>query len=666
MLQKMRKSGIKLVDLIVDSHTTGPVMLAITVGIGAGFGAVIFRHLIDSAHSVFFGGLSGLSGFVGKYYLILVPAAGGLIVGPLIYFFAREAKGHGVPEVMQAVALRGGRIRPRVAVVKSLASAITIGSGGSVGREGPIVQIGSTLGSTLGQILRLPDQRVRMLVASGAAGGISATFNAPIAGVLFALEVILGEFSARSFGLVVLASVSANVISRTILGDVPAFVIPQYSLRSPWEIVFYFLLGIVAAVAAQTFVRSLYKIEDIWDGWHIREYVKPALGGLIIGAIGIWFPQIFGVGYEAMEQALGGDMIVTTLILLVVIKIVATSITIGSGGSGGVFAPSLFIGSMLGGAFGIMVHGMFPSITAASGAYALVGMAAVFAGASHAPITAILIVFEMTNDYRIILPLMTAVVTSTLIAQMLSRETIYTLKLRRQGIDLRAKNRINLMETILVSEAMTTDFETVRDTTPASELITRLTETGHHGFPVVDENGDLVGMVTLSDIEDAVADEEAANLLVEDIMTRALIVAYLDETLEEALRGFGARDVGRLPVVERRSPRKIIGLLRRGDVISAYGQASLEHADVISRIERMKVETGPNIRFVDIRIGPSSKSMEKMVNELTLPKGSILVSIRRDGRIVIPHGSTRIMQGDLVIALTRRDEEQSLREALDR
>ena len=665
MLDRIRNLGRGLIRPLMESHTTGPILLAIVTGIGAGFGAVVFRWLIATAHNLLFGGLAGPLAFMGKYYVILVPAAGGLFVGPLIYLFAREARGHGVPEVMQAVALRGGRIRPRVAVVKSLASAVSIGSGGSVGREGPIVQIGSTIGSALGQLLRLPDQRVRVLVASGAAGGIAATFNAPIAGVLFALEVILSEFSARAFGLVVLASVSASIISRTLLGNQPAFAIPAYSLKSPWEMPLYFLLGILAAFVALGFVRTLYKMEDVWDGWGASELWKPAIGGLAIGTIGVWFPQIFGVGYESIESALGGRMLLTAMLAILVVKILATSITIGSGGSGGVFAPSLFIGAMLGGAFGILAHGLWPGITAVSGAYALVGMAAVFAGAAHAPITAILIVFEMTNDYRIILPLMTAVVTATLISQRLSRETIYTLKLRRRGIDIHARRRVNLMETIPVSEAMTTDFEAVTDRTPVSELVEKFTQTGHHGFPVVADDGDLIGIVTLSDLEETVVDEET-DLLVEDIMTRSLLLAYPDETLEEALRRFGARDVGRLPVVDRANPRKIVGILRRSDIISAYSRASLQHAELLARIERMKVETGPEVKFVEVEVSAASESVNKKVAELILPRESVLVSIRRKGMTIIPHGDTVIRPGDRIIALVKRSDERRVVQALHR
>jgi CIC family chloride channel protein len=354
-----------LLDRWQPPETGVLIATAVIVGLGGGLGAVAFRWLINSFTHIFFDVMQNWLSFMGPAYVILVPAIGGLLVGPMIYFFAREAKGHGVPEVMEAIALRGGRIRPVVVVVKSLASSLCIGSGGSVGREGPIVQIGSALGSTLGQTLKLSDERIRNLVACGAAAGIAATFNAPIAGVIFALEVILGEFSVRYFSTVVISSVTASVVGRIAFGDVPAFVVPQYSLVSPWELLLYVLLGILAGLVALLFVRTLYWFEDISDAWRFPEYVKPAVGGLLVGVLGFYLPQVFGVGYEAMEDALLGKMLLGTMGLLILAKVLATSLTIGSGGSGGVFAPSLFIGAMLGGAFGTLAHQTLPGITAA-------------------------------------------------------------------------------------------------------------------------------------------------------------------------------------------------------------------------------------------------------------------------------------------------------------
>ncbi|UCG83393.1 MAG: chloride channel protein [Dehalococcoidia bacterium] len=564
------KSRIRrFISRLTASETAMGTTLATIVGVAAGLGAVAFRELIAAVQSLFFDGGERVFGDAGRYYVILIPVIGGLIVGLIVYYFAREAKGHGVPEVMVAVAERGGRIRPRVAVAKTLASGICIGTGGSVGREGPIVQIGSSIGSTLGQWLRLPEGWVKTLVACGAAGGISATFNAPIAGVLFAHEVILGRFISRSFGSVVISSVVADIVAHSFLGDTQSFMVPAYELLSAWEIPVYALLGIAAGFIALLFIYVLYKTEDIFDNWRFPPYLKPAVGGIFIGAIGYFYTDLFGVGYGGVENALLGNIALSTLLIMGVLKIIATSITIGSGGSGGVFAPSLFLGAMFGGAFGDAAHRLFPTFTSISGAYAVVGMAAVFAGAARAPITAIIIIFEMTRDYDIILPLMLAVAFSTVVARTLNRETIYTTKVRRAGIDLEQYQDAGLLGTITVGQAMTRDYPTVSTEMPVVELMAKLSETGHHGFPVVDEEGRLFGVVTLADIQSSIK-EESTDLKVKDITTTSPIVAYPDQSIQRALLQLGARDVGRIPVVDREDRTKLLGILRRHDIINAY------------------------------------------------------------------------------------------------
>ncbi|MBI2202095.1 MAG: chloride channel protein, partial [Armatimonadetes bacterium] len=360
------------------------VFLSLCIGVGAGFGGYGFRWLIGFVQNGFWKQGASLVPWA-ALSTVLIPAVGGALVGPLVYFLARETKGHGVPEVMLAVAEEQGRMRFRVVFVKALASALCIGTGGSAGREGPIVQIGAALGSTLGQLTKVPVEILRTLVAAGAAGGISATFNAPIAGVFFSLEVILRDFSARAFSLVVLASVTATVISRALLGQNPAFFVPPYELLSPWELLLYAGLGVLTALVAKAFTWSLYRCEDLFEAWRFPEYLKPVAGGLCVGAIGLAFPQVFGVGYETLEVALRGHLAPVLMGALLVAKIAATSLTLGSGGSGGIFSPTLFLGAMLGGALGSFFHSLFPVITAPSGAYALVGMAAVFAGAAQTP-----------------------------------------------------------------------------------------------------------------------------------------------------------------------------------------------------------------------------------------------------------------------------------------
>ncbi len=555
------------------------IILSIIVGLGAGFGAIAFRWLIRSFHQVFFGGMGNTLGFLGQYYVILVPAIGGLVVGCIIYFTKTgETKGHGVPEVMEAVWRRGGLIRPKVAAVKVLASSICLGSGGSAGREGPIVQIGSGIGSTVAQWVRLPEDLIKTMVACGAAAGISATFNAPIGGIFFALEVILHRVISPRLGFVVLSSVVADVIGHIFLGDFRTFHIPmQYTLNSYSELPLYILLGAFCAFVAILLTRSLYKIEDGFNALRLPAYLKPALGGIAIGLIGFYNPYLFGVGYEAIDQVLLGQIGLLTLVALLFLKILATSSTLGSGGSGGIFAPSLFMGAMLGGLFGEIAHGFLPDVVAPSGAYALVGMAAVFAGATQAPITSFLILFEMTRDYAIILPLLLAVLVSTLLARQLSRETIYTLKLVRRGVTMRPAEEAEFLEGLTVGDVMTRNYPTVSTQMSIPELIEKLNRTGHHGLPVVDENGHLYGMVTLTDVESKITGD-IKQLTVADIATRKLITAYPDQLLSELVEhlGMGTSEVPRIPVVSRQAPTHLLGILRRQDIIKGYAKTVAE------------------------------------------------------------------------------------------
>jgi len=644
----------------LDRHgvsESGVIMLtALVIGVGGGLGAVIFRWLIGSMQTLAYDGLGSLLAGIAPYHLLIIPALGGAIFGPLIYYFAREAKGHGVPEVMEAVALHGGRIRPQVALVKSLASAICIGAGGSVGREGPIAQIGSALGSTLGQMLKLSDERIRNLVACGAAAGISATFNAPIAGAMFALEMILGQLHALYFGAVVISAVTADVITHAFIGDERAFAVPAYTMVSPWELLLYTLMGILAAVGAVAFTRLLYLSEDLWDGLHFPEAFKPVLGGLVLGVVGILtakvdgFPRAFGVGYESISQTLFGQLALQVTLTLFVAKLLTTVITLGSGGSGGIFAPSLFMGAMMGYVFGQAANYFFPTITAPAGAYALVGMSAFFAGAAHAPVTAILILFEMTNDYQIILPLMLATVISTLISRVISHESIYTLKLARRGIHLDQGQDIDVMQVVTVGEAMTTDIDALSMDMPLEELANEFDRTHHHGFPVVDDKGNLVGMVSLQDLEQAKARGSLEGKTVADIATTEnLLVIYPHEMMWKALRLLGTRNLGHLPVVEKEGSRKLVGVVRRSDIVRAYTRAITKRAHHQHRAEVLRLGRLDSTSFEHIELTTESPVVGQQIKEISLPQDCLIVSVRRGRKLRIPRGDTTFQSGDRLL-----------------
>jgi chloride channel protein, CIC family len=654
---------LRVLQRLSPSEAQILVATGLVVGVGAGLGAVAFRYLINGFTFVFFDGLRpALATVLGPAAVVPLPALGGLIYGPLIYFFAREAKGHGVPEVMLAVAQKGGRIRPAVVVVKALASALCIGSGGSVGREGPIVQIGSALGSSIGQVFRLSDERMRTLVACGAAGGIAATFNAPIAGVFFALEVILGEFTTRAFGVVVISSVTASVIGRAVFGDVAAFPVPAFELVNVGEFGLYALLAVLAGAVGVGFSRTLYAFEDVFDAIPMPEYLKPVPGGLLLGLIGVFLPQVFGVGYPGMEQALQGNYGLWLLLVLVVAKIIAVSITIGSGGSGGVFAPSLFIGAMLGTAFGTAANSLFPGVTAPAGAYGLVGMAAVFSGAARAPITSVIILFELTGDYRIILPLMLAVVLSTLVSETLSRDTIYTLKLRRRGIDLRAGRDIDLMRATPVARAMTTRVPTASRDLSLAEAAEQLSQDGDRALVVLDEARRLDGIATLQDVEAALLDNNPGLTLAE-VATRPVVTAYADESLSQAVHKMGVRDLGQVPVVARRDSHQVIGLLRRVDVVRAYSHAVLDRLESQKHRPVMPGELR-GTRIVEVPVDSSGPLTGLRIAQLRLPPDMLVVAIVRLSDTLIPRGDTDLKTGDCLQILVRDDAIATLHEHL--
>jgi CIC family chloride channel protein len=567
-------------NILKTSENTTMAILAVIVGLAAGLGAVGFRHLIDFFQSIFYGSDGDLLELVQStswYLKVWVPAAGGLVVGPLVYFLAREAKGHGVPEVMESVALKSGIIRKRVVFIKTLASAICIGTGGSVGREGPIVQIGSAIGSTIGQLLKISADRIRTLVGCGAAAGIAATFNAPIAGSMFALEIILGDFGLATFSPIVISSVTATAVSRYFLGDSPAFFVPVYQLISAWEFPLYIAMGLFCSVVGVTFTAVLYRLEDIFNSIKFPEYLKAATGGLILGGMGLLFPYILGVGYGSIYLSFMQLLPWWLMLVLVPCKILATSITIGSGGSGGIFAPSLFLGAMAGGFFGTVAHIIFPGVTASPGAYSIVGMGAVVSATTHGPLTAILMLFEMTGSYKIILPLMAACIISSLAARHLFNESIYTLKLARRGVNIRAGKEVNVLQSIYVKDVMNPEVETIPEDLTLRKLAEKISKSKYNNFPVINKEGNLIGILSFFDYRDAIFDENLKDLVVaKDIATTDVVTVSLDDNLYNALGKITSRDFSILPVVSPDDQSRLSGILTRGDIISTYNKAIIK------------------------------------------------------------------------------------------
>lgn len=587
----------RVIDVFDASEHTVMLVLATIVGLLGGLGAVGFRLLINSIQWLTIGrtGTTILERIaeLPSWYLVVLPALGGAVVGPLVFFLAREARGHGVPEVMEAVALRGGRIRPRLVLIKSLASATTIATGGSVGREGPIVQVGSAIGSSVGQLLRVSPDRMRVLVGCGAAAGIAATFNSPVAGVIFAIELILGNYAITTLTPLIVSSVVATVVCYAFPsvtgGNVRAFDIPfTYELVSAWEVPLFAALGVVAGLVALLFIVAIYASEDAFDALPIPAWFKPVVGGLMLGGLLLLVQRLtghahgFGVGYQTIEMAMRGEL--TWLVLLVVLgfKLVMTPLTIGCGLSGGVFAPSLVVGSLTGALFGVVVNALFPGMTGPVGAYALVGMAAVVAGATHAPIMAILMLFELSGDYQIILPLMISCVVASLLTSRLKKDSIYTQKLSRRGVDLTKGLEATIMDTTHVGDVMRREVPIVHEDAPLAEVVHELLEGRRMQLYAVDAEGRLAGVIALNDVKSMLAESSLGGVVVAaELMDPAVLRLTVSSTLAECVARLGVSRYDELPVLEAptvpgsESSGRIVGVVTRRDVFQFYSHEVL-------------------------------------------------------------------------------------------
>jgi CIC family chloride channel protein len=641
----MNKGLSRWLERITNSQTLLLGGLAMLVGLVTGVGVWLFKWLIEGVYGWAYGSVSG-------WRVALIPLAGGIIVGLIALYLIKEEKLHGTAGIMQSVALTGGRLPYRKAPINTVAAILSIGSGASVGPEDPAVQIGANLGSLLGQRLRLSDERIRTLVAAGAASAIAAAFNAPIAGVFFALEIVLGEISGGSLGMILVAAVASSVFTQAASGSSPAFQVPAYTFNSAWELPLYAGLGLLAGPVSALYVYLLYKIQDIFGLVKIPRPAKTAAAGLMVGIVGLYLPQVLGVGYAAIGEVLNSNNLgIWMLIALMIAKLVLTPVSLGGGFFGGVFAPALFIGAMLGGAFGSVSAHLFPGLGMDPSAFALVGMAAVLAGSVHAPLTAVILLFEMTNDYRIILPLMLAVALSLLISQRIRKDSVYAMGLARHGIRLDRGRDVEVMSAITVGEAMRAGEEALPESLNLGDAAEMLAHTRHHGLPVVNAEGLLVGILTVQDIDRASGDTVA------EACTREVEVAFPDETLNMALRRMSRRDVGRLPVVARSNPRKLLGVLRRADVIHAYDLALTRRVSQRHREQAVRLDalTPQRVDVSDVVLEFDSLADGKAIKEIPLPRESLIASVRRGGQVFIPHGDTVLHAGDVLVVVAGED-----------
>ncbi len=561
------------------------LLLAIVTGILAGFGGILFYKMIQLVEQIMFhspAGFFGLTNLINLHgwqrYLIIpiIPAVGGMIVGWITMKLAPDASGEGVPMVIENVAKKGGILSPFLAVTKLVTSAISIGSGGAGGREGPVIAIGGAIGSSVGQVFRLNEEQMKSLVGCGAAAGLAAVFNAPIGGALFAMEVVIGSLNMQTFSPIIISSVFGTFVSRTILGNKPVFVIPTFSLRSGWELIFYIILGIFAGFIGIYFVKLFYATEEFFENKKFpvhNRILKPAIGGLIVGIIGIYFPEVFGYTYQGVDASLYSRDSFMILAALLLLKPIATSVTLGSGGSGGTLAPSLFIGAMAGGAFGNIVNLLVPGIAAPPGAYALVGMAAVTGSVVQAPLAAAILVFEMTDKYETILPILLAVVAATVISKKYMNGSIYTIRLKLKGqfLDVYGHD-VNILRSLSVKDVMKPQLVAASESTRLADLVDMIPESNTTVFPVIRHDGTLSGTISYGDIRQALTDESVKDLLgilvVKDILNPTKMTVMEDQDLSSAMKLMLDAGVPSIPVI--REGNQLAGMLYLTDANQAY------------------------------------------------------------------------------------------------
>ncbi len=569
----------RLLNRIFKNHIHikeyGPlVLLSILIGIIGGLGAILFRIMIKFNKNFFFNIiLPRISFYVGDYNLgvILLPALGGLIVGPLIYKFAREAKGHGVPEVIEAVHMKGGVIRPVVAFIKIIVSSITIGSGGSAGREGPIAQIGAVFGSIFGQLLFKTKKYVRLMVSCGVAAGISATFNAPLGGALFAMEIIATDVGLTSAIPILLSAVIGDVVTGGLMGFDTLFLSPNYIFSNVAEVPIFFIVGIIFGILSHVWSKIFYKIEYFFDSLKFPEQYKPVLGGLIVGIMGMFFLNygIMGVGYEDIVSTITGKFGLQLLLVLGVLKIFSTSFTIGSGASGGIFAPSLYIGSMFGAASGLITQHYFPGVVEQPYAFALIGMGALFSGACRAPVTALVMIPEMTGNHQLIIPMIIVSTLSYFVASIFSKNSMYLVKLENKGIKI--KNKENVLEDIKVKEIMTKHLDYVHPNTKVSEILDLMMKMKHPGFPVVYHSKKFLGFITIYRLK-GIRKKQRDKMLVKKIAYKEYPYVSPEDSVYHALNIMIRHNYGRIPVLVKKNRSYYIkGVISKTDVIRAYG-----------------------------------------------------------------------------------------------
>ena len=645
----LRRLWAAVVGLVSQRGTTVFLALSLAVGVVVGIAAAALIGAIEGIHEVveWAGDETGLPELV----VFAVVPLGFLGAWATARRWAPEVAGDGVPEATAALAIRSGYMPTRSAPLKIVATALTEGPGGSAGREGPMVQIGSAIGSSIARHTGLGEDRVRSLVAAGAGAAIGASFNAPIAGMLFAMEVILGNFAVRHLNAVVVASVSAAVTTRSIVGEDNILRAFPHRVDDPRELILYAALGVAAALVGWLFLRLVHLAETTRVR---RAWLRPVMAGLAVAAIGWWEPDILGTGQNftsGLINLLSGESIVWyTLLAIGGAKVVATALTLGSGASGGAFMPSLFIGAVLGAAAADLIGEVWTVSELRPGAFAIVGMAATFAAVARAPLTSILIVFEITQDYGLVLPLMLAASLATFLGDRVHRESVYTMALSRRGIRLTRRSEVDLLDTVSVGDVASA-AEHIADVAASTAEVQGLFDRHRvHGVPVT-EDGELVGIITVTDVLRTGGPQDSVRAA--EAMTPRPVTATPSTPVSQVLERMAALGIGRVPVVDEHEPGRLVGVFRREDAVQAYHRALGQEVSHDLDRSRLQARVAPGADFHDVEVPAGSLADGRTLKEIHMPGGTTVVSVRRGHEVVVPDGDTGLLAGDVLTVFAR-------------
>ncbi len=642
---------------LTERETGAFLFISVMVGFVVGLGAAALIRGIELVSGVVDRLVAG-SGAGSLAWLVVIPIA--LMLSWLLSArFAPETMGSGIARVIEALALHGGRLRTVSIPVKLAATWLTVGGGGSGGREGPAVQLGGSIGSSIARRFGLGEEMVRSLVAAGAGAGLGASFNAPIAGMLFALEVVIGGFSVRHLSAIVLASVTAAVTTTSLVGEESLLVGRPFDLGNPWELSLYAVLALVISGMAVVFLRLADRIPPAAER-RLPGMTRPLLLGLVVAAIAVVEvgvlggdePRVIRSGQEVLSSfinlAPGAGLAWYALAALAVFKILASVATNASGGSAGLFMPSLVVGGTIGVAFESAVAPFWNVSVLQPGAFAVIGMATMYAATDRAPLTAILIVFEVTGsrNYGLVLPLMLAAALATFVTERFQPNSVQDAALARRGINIPKSGEVDILDTVPVGTVMNRSPARVRDTTPVGVVRDELAVRRSHGAPVVDKDGGLVGIITTTDLNRAAS----PDTLVAEVMTPRPITVTADTPVSQAIERMAALGIGRLPVVDDNDPTRLVGLFRREEAVAAYHRALGSSTGTELHRSRLRLRTAPDVRFFEFRIPAGSIADQRRVMDVSWPEGCTLVSVRRGTLVLVPAGTTELDAGDVVTA----------------